>query len=44
VITVDSLPLLPPEPDDDDEIDEIDEITPEVIQELLLANDEDLYS
>jgi hypothetical protein len=44
VITVDSLPLPPPEPDDDDEIDEIDEITPEVIQELLLANDEDLYS
>jgi hypothetical protein len=45
VITVDSLPPPPPQPDDDDEIDEIDEmITPEVIQELLLNNDEDLYS
>jgi hypothetical protein len=44
VITIDSLPPPPPEPDDDDEIDEIDEITPELTQELLLANDEDLYS
>jgi hypothetical protein len=38
------LPPLPPQPDDD-EVDEIDEmIIPKVVQELLLDNDEDLYT
>lgn len=42
-MTVDSL-LLPPllDDDDDDGMDEI--ITPEVVRELLVDNDEDLYS
>jgi hypothetical protein len=42
---VDSMPPpLPPQPDDD-EVDEIDEmIIPKVVQELLLDNDEDLYT
>jgi hypothetical protein len=44
VIQVDSL-LLPPLPDDDDDDNGVDEIiTPEIVQELLLDDDEDLYS
>ena len=42
VLIVDSQAPLPPLLDDDDEIDE--SIIPEIVQELLLDNDEDLYS
>jgi hypothetical protein len=45
VIMVDSMPPPPPPQPDDDEVDEIDEmIIAEVVQELLLDNDEDLYT
>jgi hypothetical protein len=42
---VDSMPPLLPLQPDDDEVDEIDKmIIPKVVQELLLDNDEDLYT
>jgi hypothetical protein len=45
VIMVDSMPPLLPLQPDDDEVDEIDKmIIPKVVQELLLDNDEDLYT